>query len=100
MTTKTVKYFEKRHLQTINREAAKLNYNRQLDNKFVDMLPEEYRYPIIMTLIHEHAQGRPVDPHMRCFFSALNVTSELVAIDVPMLLYDMLPETEVTLGKK
>jgi hypothetical protein len=95
VATEKVKYFEKRHLQVINREAAKQNYNRQLNDRFLNRLPEDFRYPIVMTLVHEHAQGKPVDAHMRCFFSAFNVTPELIAIDVPMSFYDILPEVEI-----
>lgn len=97
MVTKKVKYFEKRHLDLINRHAAKENYNRQLDSSFIDSLPEDYRYPIVMELVHNHAQGKPVDAHMRCFFSALNVTPGLIGIDVSMPLYEMLPEVEIEL---
>lgn len=100
MATTTVKYFKKEHLKVINRIAKRLNYNRTLPDELIDTMDDEYKYPIILTFVHEHAQGKPVDPHMRCMFSALNISPTSLIIDTPMELYYFLPEATVELPDK
>ena len=65
--TDTVKCFKKSTLLQANKIAGKRKYNRQLESKFINSLPEDEWFPILMTLPHEHAQGKKVDPHIRCW---------------------------------
>lgn len=93
-----VKYFTKELLQKVNRRAIANNYNRAIEPDFIDQLPENLHFPITLELVHEHAAGQPVAPHMRCRVmtgQSLAGPFNFVFIDVEMGMYDMLPETEV-----
>lgn len=63
----TIKCFDKATLKRANHIAKKRNYNRQLLPSFVKALPEDRWFPVIFSMIHEHAEGVKVDPHIRCW---------------------------------
>jgi putative restriction endonuclease len=83
------KCFDKDTLIEANRIAHRKNYNRSLDFKFVESLPDDKWFPIVMTLIHDHANGVRVDPHMRCWVE-FDEKGRKAFIDVPMKIYDAL----------
>lgn len=83
-----IKYFDKQNLILANKIAKKRGYNRQLIDKISD-LDDSLKFPIIFSLIHEHAAGFKVDPHMRCVVSIGPHT--VVQIDCDLNLYESLP---------
>jgi hypothetical protein len=97
-----IKYATRAQLIKINNRAIAKNYNRAVKPEFLQTLPEFLRYPVTLTLLHEHAQGQPVAPHMRCRFTIgdENLKNiDAIMIDVEMDLYDMLPEIETETTK-
>ena len=90
----TVKCFNLFTIIEGNNAAYKNKYNRQLDARFVAQLPDNKWFPIIMTLVHEHAGGVRVDPHMRCWV-VFDENGTKGWIDVPMKLYENLASFEV-----
>jgi len=77
-------------------KAAKIardrNYNRQGTDEFINKTvpkadpDQDFNYPIMFSMQHEHAQGEPVDTHMRC---------EILVLDVDMDLFIKLPDTSI-----
>lgn len=93
-----IKYLTKELLDKVNKRAIANNYNRAVTQEFVDALPDDLKFPIVFQMIHEHAAGQPVAPHMRCRImtgKALFGPFEDVFIDVEMGMYEMLPEKEI-----
>lgn len=88
------RYVDKELLKKLNARATALNYNRTLYPEAIDKLPADEIMAIRPIIIHEHAQGRAVDPHLRCsIHSATGQTNfGFVMLDVPMELFEMLPE--------
>ena len=93
-------------------KAAKLarerNYNQQVTDEFINKtIPEadpDQRciYPIKFSIPHEHAQGEPVDPHIRCkILGPWGDEVEPVVpiiLDVDMDLFISLPNTSIYNG--
>lgn len=65
----TIKCFDKATLKRANHLAKKRGYNRQLLPSFVKNLPEDKLFPVIFSMIHEHAEGFKVAPHIRCWIA-------------------------------
>jgi hypothetical protein len=90
-------------------KAAKLarerNYNQQVTDEFIEKtIPEadpdqDFNYPIIFSMQHEHVQGEPVNPHMRCKilgpWGPENEPIASVLLDVDMDLFTKLPDTSI-----
>lgn len=94
-------FADKTLLQKLNNEAIARNYNRALDENKLDTLDDETIVAIDPIIIHEHARGKPVDPHLRC--SVVFVYPKAapwggLMLDVPFELFDLLP-TEQELVK-
>ena len=85
----TIKLFSRAHLLKANRIAAERDYNRQMSDRFIRSLPNHAMFPVIMTLVHEHAAGEKVDAHMRCWVSFYDGIKYF--IDCDMRLYNSLP---------
>lgn len=85
------KYFTLSELVAANKIAISRNYNRQLSDKINDF-PEDTLFPITFTMVHEHANGVRVDPHVRCM---VGVPDGSVMIDCDFDLFDKLKEVEV-----
>lgn len=88
------RFADKELLRKLNQAAEANNYNRQLMPEGIDSLPEDAILAIAPILIHEHAQGVAVTPHLRC--SVRMVHPETTAwgglmLDVPMDLFELLP---------
>jgi len=85
--------------------ARKRNYNRQVTDEFINKtVPEadpdqDFNYPIIFSMQHEHVQGEPVNPHMRCKilgpWGPENEPIASVLLDVDMDLFTKLPDTSI-----
>jgi hypothetical protein len=86
------RYTDKSGLQALNREAEKRNYNRQIMEDAIDRLPANATVALQPVMVHEHAQGKLVDPHLRCFVLVEpdTVGMSRVMLDVPMEMFDVL----------
>lgn len=92
------KYFTKDLLAIVNSRAIANNYNRAIEPDFIAQLPDNINFPVVLELLHEHAAGKPVAPHMRCRVmvgDSLAGPFYYVFVDVEMGMYEMLPEAEV-----
>lgn len=91
-----VRFADKDILRRLNREALKRHYNRAIEPTFIDEQPEDEIFAVAPVIIHEHAQGKPVDPHLRCSIHSATGRTELgfVMLDVPFELFELLPERE------
>lgn len=88
---KKYKVFTLNELIEANEIAKKRNYNRQLVDDIVD-LPYDTVFPITFTMIHEHACGVKVDPHVRCM---IGVPEGMAMIDCDLSLFNKLSTVEV-----
>ena len=79
--------FTKSLLKSVNTMAQVQGYNRVIDEKFLDRLPDQFYTPMF-TMLHEHKAGKPCDPHVRCVF---NHEGDYFMVDVEMGCWDMLP---------
>jgi len=85
--------------------ARERNYNRQVTDEFINKtVPEsdpyqDFNYPIMFIMLHEHAQGKPVDTHMRCEilgpWGTEDEPTASVLLDVDMDLFIKLPDTSI-----
>ena len=85
--------------------ARERNYNRQVTDEFINKtFPEadpdqDFNYPIMFSMQHEHIQGKPADPHMRCeILGPWGPDDESIAsifLDVDMDLFIKLPDTSI-----
>jgi hypothetical protein len=96
------KYFTKELLRKVNNRAIANNYNRAVEPEFIEQLPDDLHFPVTLTLLHEHAAGKPVAPHMRCrIMTGQSITGPFnyVFVDVEMGMYEMLPDAEVPMTR-
>ena len=61
-----IPFFTKQELLKANLLAIGRGYNRILSPELLAELPEDFIFPVSFSMIHEHAAGNSVDPHMRC----------------------------------
>ena len=90
------RYADKELLKKLNDRATALNYNRTLYPEAIDKLPDDEIFAVTPIMVHEHAQGKAVDPHLRCFIKSITGQTDMnfVMIDVPMKLFEALPKKE------
>lgn len=91
------RFADKNLLRKINNEAVRRSYNRALDKKAVENLDEDLIVAITPMLVHEHAQGRPVDPHLRCAVAIVHPVPAPwggLMLDVPFELFELLPKKQ------
>tara|TARA_R110002020_G_scaffold213289_4_gene420032 strand:+ start:8494 stop:8808 length:315 start_codon:yes stop_codon:yes gene_type:complete len=85
--------FTKQQLKEANAWAISMNYNRALEpkplEKHLSSLTEDTKFPIVLSIFHEHAEGQLVDPHMRCEI-VIDQTGKTALIDVDMDLFNSL----------
>lgn len=95
---KQVKVFDKGMLMAAAAIAQERNYNRRLDLNELAKLPGAYLFPVSFSMLHEHCDGKVVDPHVRAKI-ILNVgdNGEVHSglLDVDMDLFNNLPMHEV-----
>jgi|688.fasta_scaffold1169585_1 hypothetical protein len=80
--------FTKGVLKSVNTMAHVQGYNRIVDEKFLDRLPDEKFYVPNFVLLHEHKAGKLCDPHVRCVFDH---EGDYFIIDVEMGCWEKLP---------
>lgn len=69
MTTETkadVRQIDTKQLRRLQEAATELNYNRRLPDEMMEQLDPDGQHLLMPVLIHEHAAGVAVEPHMRC----------------------------------
>jgi hypothetical protein len=102
MTAPTSEYGDLRvasydQLKHICDEAKKQNYNAQLQDTHIAMLDPEGENLLVPALVHEHAQGKLVEPHMRAF-AYMKATDQLDPmrhiIDIPMKQWESLTSVD------
>ena len=87
-------------LEQANAKAIQLNFNRTLNmGKFYESVraygydPRDVKYPVYPLIIHEHAEGKYTEPHMRIEiigpYNELGLVMKAV-LDCPMDLYSKL----------
>ena len=57
---------DKHCLTLINDRSNKINYNRALNRKYIAKLPDDTAFEVAAVMIHEHKNGKRVEPHVRC----------------------------------
>jgi hypothetical protein len=92
--TITVKFFDKPTLLAAIAVGNHRNYNRQLDLDAVNDEFEDKRFPVVFSMLHEHANGTKVDPHVRAMV-CYNSEGDTVLLDVDMGIYNSLPTETV-----
>jgi hypothetical protein len=86
-----VKYFTKDTLILANRVAVATNRNRSLYEDKVDELPEDFKFPVGFTMIHNDSEMR-VEITLA---KSVNGPFGSVWLDIPFDTYNALPEVEV-----
>jgi hypothetical protein len=83
----------KNQLVEANQWAINVGYNRAVEiaplEKLLDNYSEDIRFPILLSILHEHRAGEPCEPHMRCQI-VLGPTGPKILVDVDMDLFERL----------
>mgnify|MGYP003650023387 FL=1 len=83
----------KQQLVNANQWAIDIGYNRAVESdpleKLLDNYDEEIRFPILLSIVHEHKGGEPCEPHMRCEI-ILGPTGPKILVDVDMDMFQRL----------
>jgi len=91
------RFADRNILRKLNHEAARRNYNRQILEQGIDSLAEDAIVAVSPIMIHEHAQGKAVEPHLRCSVQLVYPTATPwngLTLDVPVEMFEMLPEKQ------
>jgi len=98
--TQFFKFFDKTSLIDAAETAQERGYNRQLDPKLLGSeLSDEHCFPVSFSMLHEHAAGELVAPHVRAMI-VVNENGDSVLLDVDMGVFNALPEVEVQVPVK
>lgn len=84
----------KKLLTKLNEAANHMNYNRQVVPEAIEKLPDDVIVAVLPIMIHEHAAGKPVEPHLRCSLRILHPASDMfhgLFLDIPCELFEKLP---------
>lgn len=93
---KTYKIFDKATLKLANKIAIRRGYNRAIVEEHIDAQPENSFWAVTFQMLHEHAAGKAVDPHVRCMIRQLFVDNPpTLFIDTDMAIFDDLREISV-----
>lgn len=95
-----VRFADKEILQRLNAEAIQRKYNRTLVADAINELADDELFAISPILIHEHAQGKAVEPHLRCSVQARGQDIGFVVLDVPVELFEFLPDQQMLTANK
>jgi hypothetical protein len=94
----TFPVFTKEQLIAANDWAINMEYNRALEPKplkeHLSSFDENTKFPVVYHMLHEHAGGVKVDPHIRCQIS-LGMKGPLEFIDVDFDLFNSLEQVTV-----
>ena len=80
----------KKKFQQLNRLAIKRKYNRCIMPVFFKTVTDKDEFLVQPWLVHEHAQGKLVEPHLRCqvLFCTEGVVGRSVGfLDIPFESY-------------
>ena len=90
--------FTKGQLIAANEWAIDMGYNRALEpgplKKHLSSFDKDTKFPVVYHMVHEHAGGAKVDPHIRCQIS-LGIKGPLEFIDVDFDLFNSLEQVTV-----
>lgn len=87
------KVFDKATLRLANKIAIDRGYNRAIVEEYIDKQPDDAHWAVTFYMLHEHAAGKAVDPHIRCMIRQIFVDNPpTLFVDTDMSLFDMLPE--------
>ena len=90
-----VTYFTKDLLIKAAKIAEKRGYNRQVDVSVVQKhIADITLMPVVFSLLHEHAAGKSVDPHIRAVI-ATDAVGSRITLDCDFKLFESLPYAEV-----
>ena len=90
MKTK-VMYFTKDELIEANKVAMARNYNRTINPENIKNLSNSL-FPVTFSMIHEHANGVQVKPHMRCL---IYTGTSSVTLDCALEFYTKIKERTI-----
>jgi hypothetical protein len=90
-----VTYFTKDLLIKAAKIAERRGYNRQIDVSVVQKhIADITKMPVLFSLLHEHAAGRAVDPHIRAVI-ATDAIGSRITLDCDFDFFESLPYVEV-----
>jgi hypothetical protein len=69
--------------------ARERGYNRQLSKAALAQFPTRTLFPVQFNMLHEHAAGEAVAPHIRC---VIPTDKGMLMLDCDMELFAVLPE--------
>ncbi len=94
--TRFIKFFDKTTLIDAAVTAEERGYNRQLDWKQLEAeLDDDTVFPVAFSMLHEHAAGELVAPHVRTIIVLSDDGEDRAMLDVDMAVFNGLPEVEV-----
>lgn len=91
------RFVDRSILRKLNQEATRRNYNRQILEAGIDSLADDAILAISPIMIHEHAQGKAVEPHLRCSVRLVHPKTmpwDGLMLDVPIEMFEMLPQKQ------
>lgn len=86
-----------RVLKVLNKSAEEKGYNRQIADDALDRLDPTGWNILYPVMLHEHAQGKVVDPHIRAkvLMKWEGITEpQPVMLDISMDAWDILPDAQ------
>jgi len=90
-------YFTKPQIENANNWAIEIGYNRALEPKalanYLETCADDIKFPIIYSMIHSYAQGKMVDPHVRCGI-AMKPDGNISFVDIDLDFYNGLDSIE------
>lgn len=93
---KTFRVFDKTLLRMANKIAIKRGYNRAIVEEYIEKQPSDAIWVVTLSLLHEHAAGKAVDPHVRCMIRQLfTEDAPTLFVDTDMELFERLPTVNV-----
>ena len=90
-------YFTKPQIENANNWAIEVGYNRALETKalanYLETCPDDIKFPIIYSFVHDHAQGKKVDRHVRCGI-AMKPDGNISFVDIDLDFFNGLDSIE------
>jgi hypothetical protein len=75
--------------------AEERDYNRQIEWKtLLDKYPPDVRFPVLFNMLHEHAGGKRVAPHVRALIGL--PSGNTFQLDCDLDVFNALEDVEVT----
>jgi hypothetical protein len=98
LNSKIVRFADKPTLRRLNQEACDRDYNRAIVPEAIEKWPDDEVFALVPALVHEHAQGKIVAPHLRCCVKSATGQTDLgfLMLDIPFELFELLPKKETS----